>query len=218
MKQQLFQLLSIIALWTFFIPFILVLIKRLWLEVPFLLFGIYWMLNGVVNIIDTMPVFSKPSLEMLKLVYNTIDIPLVLLFIFFSTASASLKRFISYAVPAFLLLELGNCWVQGWTLEAVKYVMGLGLLLVFVAVIWVISLYMQKLEHSVQENALLFFHVSLFFAYGTFIIIYIFYYFIKVSGSMIDNYLIYYFSTLIAVAISTFGYYLKTSARSQVNQ
>lgn len=190
--------------------------KRLWSEIPFLLFGVYWTLNGLVNLMDQLTIFPPGTIETLKVAYNTIDIPLVLIWIRFSTDSRGLKQFTAWAAPAFLGVELVNFTLQGWSFSSAKYVMGLGLVLVLLAVVWGISLYMQKLEHSALEHALVFFHVSLFFAYGTFVIIYIFLYYVKIGDSRIDNYLIYYFSSLVAVGIASYGYLLRKSHQARI--
>lgn len=206
------------ALVAYFLPLLLVLYKRLWREIPFLLFGLYWMLNGVVNLVDKITIFQPGTIEIIKVAYNTIDIPLVLLLVNYSTTSQSLKRYTRAAAPSFFGLEMVNFLLQGWNYNAAKYVMGLGLVLVLVAVVWVISLYMQKLEHSALEHALVFFHVSLFFAYGTFVIIYIFYYYVQITDSGIDNYLIYYFSSFVAVMIASYGYLVRKSSQAQLGK
>ena len=77
---------------------------------------------------------------------------------------------------------------------------------------------MQKLEHTAKENAIVFMHVSWLFAYGTFVIIYIFEYYVKISGSEIDNFLIYYISSLIAVAIASIGFGIKNGTTIPMKQ
>jgi hypothetical protein len=98
---------------------------------------------------------------------------------------------------------------MGWVHESAKYVMAISLILILFLLFWEISLYMQKLEHSARENAMIFIHISWLFAYGTFVVIYIFEYYIKVSGSDIDNFLIYYISTLIAVTIASIAFSIR---------
>ena len=104
--------------------------------------------------------------------------------------------------------------VKGWNYDAAKYVLAAGLLMVLYAVVWEISRYMHKLEHTRHEKAMVFIHVSFLFAYGTFIIIYIFDYYIKVGVSSMDNFIIYYISSLIAIIIASIGYLAKGSKRN----
>lgn len=209
LKQQIFSILSIAAIIANFIPLLLVLIKKLWKEIPFVLFGIYWMIGGIVNLLDVIPGLSQDSREIITVVYNMLDVPMVLALLYFSTTSTTIRKFTRFTAPVFLAVQLVNFFSRGWNYDAAKYVMAVGLLLVLTVIIWEISLYMQKLEHTPQENALIFIHVSLMFAYGTFVIIYIFDYYIKVSNSGMDNFLIYYVSTLVAIIIASFGYLMK---------
>jgi hypothetical protein len=209
LKQQIFSILSIAAIVANFIPLFLVLVKKLWKEIPFVLFGIYWMIGGIVNLLDIIPGLTQGSRETITVVYNMLDVPMVLALLYFSTASPAIRKFTRFTAPVFLAVQLVNFFSRGWNYDAAKYVMAVGLLLVLTVIIWEISLYMQKLEHTPQENAVIFIHVSLMFAYGTFVIIYIFDYYIQISNSGMDNFLIYYVSTLVAIIIASFGYLMK---------
>lgn len=214
MKQQIFSILSVLAITANFIPILLVLLKKLWKETPFLLFGLYWMLGGLVNILDKIPGISLHTLETITVVYNMLDVPIVLALLHYSTASANIRKFTKLTAPAFLLVQLVNFLMRGWNYDAAKYLLAIGLLLVLTVVVWEISLYMQKLVHNAHENAMIFIHVSLLFAYGTFVIIYIFDYYVRISDSSMDNFMIYYISSLVAIIIASFGFFLKKPVRS----
>ena len=206
LKLIFYHLLSIAALIAFFLPILLVGLKRLWPEKPFLIFGVYWLISGMVNLVETFMVLPAGANETLKVALNTADIPLALAFIHYSTASFRLKRFTAYAAPLFFCAELVNFYWRGWHYDSGKYIMGVGILLVLIGVIWEISIYMHKLEHDANEHSMVFFHISLFFAYGTLVIIYVFYYYFEIRDAKIDNYLIYYFSSLVAILIASYGF------------
>ncbi|MFM9907747.1 MAG: hypothetical protein ACKVOW_00290 [Chitinophagaceae bacterium] len=214
MKNQLYQIISILAISVSFLPIALVSIKKLWREPAFLLMGFYWMLSGLVNLTDKVPSISHKSLDMITMIYNMVDIPIILWILSYTTASRNLKKFTRISSPILFLLQLLLFIVYGWNFDAAKYVLAGGLLAVLIAVVWEISLYMQKLEHTKHENSMIFIYVSLLFAYGTFIIVYIFDYYINVNSSSVDNLIIYYISTLIAVLIAAIGYFSKASSRN----
>lgn len=176
--------------------------------------GFYWMLSGLVNLTDKVPSISHKSLDLITMIYNMVDIPIILWILSYTTASGNLKKFTRISSPTLFLLQLLLFIVYGWNFDAAKYVLAGGLLAVLIAVVWEISLYMQKLEHTKHENSMIFIHVSLLFAYGTFIIVYIFDYYINVNSSSVDNLIIYYISTLIAVLIAAIGYFSKASSRN----
>jgi len=196
-----------------FIPIFLVLVKKLWKESAFLLIAFYWVLSGLVNVLDKIGI-AKNAMDLITIVYNMFDIPIVLGLIYFTTKSFRIKRFTMIAAPALLVAQLISFMVKGWNYDAAKYVLAAGLLMVIYAVVCELSLYMHKLEHTRHEKAMVFIHVSFLFAYGTFIIIYVFDYYIKVGTSSIDNFIIYYISSLIAIIIASIGYLAKGSSRN----
>lgn len=207
MKTQIYEILSGLTIFAYFLPLIILLSRKLWQEKPLLLFGIYWSLNGFVNGIKRFDLVTESVKQFMTVAYNLIDMPLVLFFVFLSTASVAVRNFTRVAAPVLLLLGLINFLLRGWNYPAAKYVMGLGLLLVLVAVVWEIGNYTQKLEHTAHEKTLMYSYVSLFFAYGTFVIVYIFLYYVRVQDAVVDNYLIYYFSSLIAIVITSYGFW-----------
>lgn len=213
MKNQFYQIISIIAIISYFIPLSIVVFKKLWKEKPFVLFAGYWGLNGIVSLLDKVPGIDKALLEKITVVYNMLDIPIVLGLLFIATSSASIKKFTKIVAPSFLLLQLINFMILGWNYGSAKYTLALGLLLILTCLVWEISLFMHKLEHTDHENAMIFIYVSLLFAYGTFIVIYIFDYYVTVSDSNIDNFLIYYISSLVAIIIASIGFLAKKTSR-----
>ena len=213
MKSQVYNIISVTAIAASFIPIFLVLVKKLWKESAFLLIAFYWVLSGLVNILDKTGI-AKTTMDLITIVYNMFDIPIVLGLIYFTTKSFRIKRFTLIAAPSLLMAQLISFMVKGWNYDAAKYVLAAGLLMVIYAVICELSLYMHKLEHTRHEKAMVFIHVSFLFAYGTFIIIYIFDYCIKVGTSSIDNFIIYYISSLIAIIIASIGYLAKGSSRN----
>ena len=213
MKSQVYNIISVIAITASFIPIVLVLVKKLWKESAFLLIAFYWVLSGIVNILDKSGI-AKPTMDLVTIIYNMCDIPIVLGLIYFTTKSFRIKRFTMIAAPALLVAQLISFIVKGWNYDAAKYVLAAGLLMVIYAVVCELSLYMHKLQHTRHEKAMVFIHVSFLFAYGTFIIIYIFDYYVKVGVSSIDNFIIYYISSLIAIIIASIGYLAKGSSRN----
>jgi hypothetical protein len=213
-KTQLYQIISICAITASFVPIILVSIKRLWKEPAFLFIAIYWMISGFINLIDKIPGITARQLEVVTVVYNMFDIPIVLGIIFYTSRSAMIRRFTSVAAPALLLAQLASFTWKGWNYDAAKYILAAGLLVILVVVVWEISLYMQKLKHNRHEKAMIFIYVSWLFSYGTFIIVYIFDYYVNASGYSIENLIIYYISTFVAILIALCGYIAKSSKRN----
>ena len=208
MKDQLFDLVSILAVIAYFIPITIVVINRLWKHTPFMLFASYWLLSGLVNLFDFIPGISLEFRNSIGALYNMIDIPFMLCIFYFTSSSEWIRQFSKYSCISFILIESVNAYYNGINYQAIKYVVGIGVLLVLFIIVSEIIFYLRKMEHTALEKALLFIYSALLFEYGTYVIIYIFEYYIKGSSS-IDNLLIYYISSLVAIIIACFGFIIK---------
>ena len=208
MKDQLFDIISVLAVIAYFIPITIVLINRLWKHRPFLLFASYWSLAGIVNLFDFIPGTTPGFRNTIGALYNMIDIPFMLFIFYFTSFSQKIRQFAKYSAISFILVEAINAYYNGISFQAIKYVVGIGVLLVLCVIISEIIYYLRKMEHSPLEKALLFIYSALLFEYGTYVIIYIFEYYIT-GSSVIDNLLIYYISSLVAIIIACFGFIIK---------
>jgi hypothetical protein len=217
-KTQFYQILSVLAIVAYFIPLLLIWITKRTQEKSFLLLSLYWSLNGVINLVDKLNVFPSSFYQKLTLIYNMIDIPMVMGILWFTTNSKNVRKFASIVAPSLVVAQLVSFVYMGWVHESAKYVMAASLTSILVLLFWEISIYMQKLEHTATENAIVFMHVSWLFAYGTFVVIYIFEFYVKISGSEMDNFLIYYISSLIAVAIASIGFSVKNGTTVPMKQ
>ncbi len=101
-------------------------------------------------------------------------------------------------------------------------IIGSGLLLILVYSLVGLLQYLRKMEHTPLENSMVFVYASLLFAYGSFLIIYIFAH-VRATRSSGDNndadsYLLYYISLLLSAIVTTAGlftYGIRKSRRSR---
>jgi hypothetical protein len=107
----------------------------------------------------------------------------------------------------FSITEIISILIHGINYNALKYPLGAGIAVVLFIVSMEIIRYMQKVEHSNRQNAKMFIYAAVLFEYSTFILIYIFDYFVDVTDKK-DSFLIYYISTLGAILIASCGYLL----------
>jgi hypothetical protein len=207
-KHQIYHVVSIVAIIGYFVPILIVLLKKLWPTTPFLLFAAYWLLGGLVNTIDFMHLQPR-TIEIVTVFYNSVDMPAVLAIIYFTTSSSSIKKFTRIIVPTLIALEVVNLSIRGINYDSLKYTTAVGLIIVLLVIIWEIILYLQKIEHSGIEKGLLFIYAALLFEYGTYIVIYIFDYYLEEASTTIDNFIVYYISSLVAVIIAICGFMTK---------
>ena len=213
MKDQFYKIISILATVAYFIPAFIVLFKKLWRDTYFFYLGIYWFLGAMVNIATNTIGMELLTLEIITVVYNMIDIPFILWILWYTSFSSHLAKLLRFVIVGYVITEIVLVLTFGLNYDAIKYIIGGGLLLVVTTLIWEITIYLQRIEHSNREKAMLFIYAALLFEYGSFTIVYIFDYFI-IPADQVDKWLIYYISTLIAIVIACFGFLLKKTNKS----
>lgn len=205
MKNQIYLVVSYLTVILAFVPLVIILLKKFWQVSPFNYFAVYWAINGVVNSMLLIKGLNKAFTEVMIVVYNALDIPMMVFIIYLAASSDKLKRLIRIGITLFLVFEIA-CLIQGgFKYEALKYSMALGLVFMMTIIIWQISLFMQQMEHATREKALLLIHGALLFQYGTYIVVYVFDYYVTDIADNVDKFLIYYISTIISIAVGSSG-------------
>lgn len=189
-------------------PMLIVIGKKLWSQIPFRLFAMFWLVSAVINVVEFFPL-SNGANEMFTVLYNLLDVPFILTIIYFSTSSPVVKKITRIAVPVLVATGLVNCIIRGFEYASLKFVLGGELIIVLSVIIGEIILKLQKIKHTRQERALLLIYAALLFEYGTYVVIYIFDYFIPGASSTTDNFLVYYFSSLVALTVAICGFLTK---------
>jgi hypothetical protein len=200
-----FEIISIAAVASYFVPLILVFYKRLWKDPFFLLFAAYWALGGIINVTDIIPDFPKKATYMIGVFYNMLDIPFILYILYFTSSSQNIRKTTLSGLVLISIFEVVSVVLNGITYDALKYPLGVGIAMVLFIVIQEIIRYMQNIEHSNRQNSKILVYAAVLFEYATFIVIYIFDYFIETPNRQ-DSFLIYYISTLVAIFIASCGY------------
>lgn len=195
------------AVISYFIPLALVLLRGLWRDKFFLLFALYWSTGGIINCPDLIPSFPAELMYTVGLTYNLLDIPVILTIFYYTGSSPMVRRFAGSALIAILLIEVVSIIFAGFDYAALKYTIGPGIALVMTILIWEILRYLQQIEQPNRQTAKVFIYAALLFEYATFILIYIFDYFIA-DSTREDSFVIYYISTIVAIVIASSGYLL----------
>lgn len=208
MKEQVYNIIFLLAAVAYFVPAVIVVWKKLYKDRVVSLFAIYWTIGGIINLLDKIPGLNSAARDLLTVGYNLIDIPLVLFIFYCTTNSAVLKKFILMAGSGYILIEIIHCVVKGMGYHDSGYVMGLGTLLALIVIGWEILRYFSVMEHSSREKAMIFIYAAMLFEYGSYVIVYIFEFYFH-GNPNIDTLLIYYFSALIGVAIASVGFLSK---------
>lgn len=209
MKEQVYEIITLLATIAYFVPAFIVIFKRLWKDPYFIYLGLYWLAGAVVNIVTGIK--SLP-VEVIAVLYNMVDIPFMLWILWYTSSSTSLAKILRVVIAAYITIEVILVLISGVNYDAIKYIMGIGVLLVLVTLVWEITLYLQRIEHSNRERSMLFIYAALLFEYGSYTVVYIFDYFI-IPPDQEDTLLIYYSSSLIAISIACFGFLIKKNKK-----
>jgi hypothetical protein len=208
-KQVLLEILSVATVLSFFVPLIIVILKRLAKDPFFVSFAIYWSISGITGLTDFVPGIPKHVSQTVGAVANMLDIPIVLALLYYTSTSLMVKKFTSVAFICYMILEASGVLIKGVNYEALKYPLGTGLVLVLIVITWEIARYLQKVEHSNRQNAKVLIYAALLFEYACYIVVYVVDYFTNDTDYQSlkpDMYLIYYVSTLIGILIASSGY------------
>ncbi|HMH20540.1 MAG TPA: hypothetical protein VK563_02135 [Puia sp.] len=217
----LYNVISNLAIALCFIPLILLFWKKMRKDKAYWMVGLYWLATGLVNLPNFGSAFAvqaghTPLQDRIKLIYNLLDTPLILLIFLYSAPGKKHKKHILLVLFLFLLMEGGLLDWKGYDTLSSALIIGAGMLLVFSYSITGLVQYMKKMEHTSFENSMVFVHAALLFAYGSFIIIYIF---IRVHPSTIDkqdSFMIYYISLLLSAVITCLGLWSYGIRRRQI--
>lgn len=207
-KSIIYQIVSVLAVGLYFVPMLIVIVKKLWSAVPFRLFALYWLVCAFANLVEYLHL-SPRALDLYTVVYNLLDIPLVLTVFYFSSSSPVVKKFVRIVAPALLVIGLVNCIIRGFNTDVLEYVLGLELVVVLSVIVWEIILKLQQIRLTGPVKGLLMIYAALFFEYGTFVVIYIFDYFLPGTSTSTDNFLVYYLSSLVALPVAICGFLTK---------
>jgi hypothetical protein len=208
-KSHIYQIASILTIVLSLVPTLIVSVKKLWRATPFQLFALYWMLNGMINVVVLSRLFDKATLEKIIVVYNALDVPIMACALYLSTTSVRLRKLMRTGFGAFVAYELFCLARYGLHYEALKYAMGIGVIMLMVVIVWQIVLFLRQMEYATREKALLYILGSLLFQYGMYLVVYVFDYFMEEIPDHVDKFLIYYTASIISLTIANCGLLLK---------
>ena len=205
-----YAVISNLAIVLCFIPFLLLGWKKMRQVNTYCVLGVYWFLNGLVNLLALdFAHFSDSHLftRQLNNYYSLAEAPLILL----AFACAQSGRGRRQLLLVLLLLVAGESALiamRGHHIPATAVILASGLMLIIAYSLTGLVQYIKKMEHTRFENSMVFVYGSLLFAYGSFLIIYIFTHVRGNGGSTendMDSFLLYYISLLLSSAVTSAG-------------
>ena len=195
-----------IAILLFFVPLVIVIVRKLWTDKFFRIFAVYCTIEGLVNLLDFIPPIPHKFISDLNVVYNMLDFPMMLFLIYQIAVPEKFRNFMKAGIAVYFVFQFYFLFKLGIQYDAIKYTMGLGLVLVIGSVLWMLVNYLQRPDLENRQKAYMMILASILFDYGTFVVIYIFDYFMSNSDAPNkDNLLLYYASSIVGMLITIAG-------------
>ena len=204
---MLYAVLSNMAIVLCFVPLLLLWFKKLLHEKTYLFTALYWTANGIMNMPEWLGLSQNHVLQyQVTLLYNLLDAPMVLLVFLFSSTGKK-RKYILLITRLFILFELIMLVWKGYNISSSTVIIGVGAFLAITLSIIGVLEYLQKIEHTSNENTMVFIYASFLFAYGIFIVIYLFSYLKIAESEPADNFFIYYISVFLSSCLTCFGFW-----------
>lgn len=193
---------SILAVTLCFIPIILYWRKRLAPDKSYLTIALFWAINGITYAPEIFHwTWYLAITNQITLIYNLIDAPLIILFFYFSFK----RKFFLQLLAAFFIFEILVIARMGFNFNSDNIIIGSGTLVCLILNIWGTSVYFQKIQHSMEENALVFINAGLIFYYGLFTVVFVFDYLLYRRVNLPYVTFVNYFSICMATGLISFG-------------
>ncbi|MET0241838.1 MAG: hypothetical protein ABW174_00130 [Flavitalea sp.] len=203
MKEQINHIISWIALIAYYVPLAIVLLRKMWKDLPIVMFSCYWALGGLMHLSPY--ILPRWLDQIIGIVFNNIiDVPFVMFIFYLNTTHKTMKHLTKLLIPVYIFVEIMNGLLRGFTESSFKYLMGGGVIVSLVLVIAEIVRYFQDMDSPDREKAKIFLYFAILFEYASYGIVYVFTYFIDSPET--DRMVIYSASTLLGIAIACFGF------------
>ncbi len=196
---------GILSAFAFFIPVLIILLFRLTDNKSLVALLCYFLITGVYNLIGVgilkVPVRTE---EILFVVSNYLDAPLMLVSILFFSTTPQRRKTIYISLVVFIIYEIIIGIIHGFAPASVIYIMGPGIVLLL---IYAVAFFIHYIKLSIEKNTgfgKTFMITSIVFAYGCYAMIYFFYY-LQTSSPMDDVFLIYYIASFITSVLMSIG-------------
>ncbi len=205
---QLYRIVSAVTAVSFFLPVIILLVKRMWKHRGFTWFACYWLVGGIINLIDILGLVETTGGSWINRAYNLFEAPFMLTVLYFTSQNKTIRKALIRVFVIFMTAELLTTFITRLHAITETVMVGLGTLIILTFIIWEIISYLVRIEHSHFEKVMQFVYAGLVFEYGISIITFIFSYIYPPppDKDYTDNYYLYDISIIITITLVSWGF------------
>jgi hypothetical protein len=182
---------------TFALPILIIIFSRLFVNVSLLALVVYFFSAFFCNLLSENIIVLSPALETsLAVISNYLDVPLILLSVLMFSTEKWMNKTINICLAVFLAYELIIFLNFRLLPVSTKYVMGPGIILILLISIY---LFINNIKRTILQGkgfGKTLIISSILFAYGSYLLVYIFYY-IQKTPNKADVVTIYYLTSII---------------------
>jgi hypothetical protein len=200
------DILGIISTAVLFIPFLLIVVLKLFTHRSFLALSIYYLSSGIYNLIAQNVILAPVSVaRSIGILNNLLDAPLMMFFLIFFSPSPLMKKRITAIILTFLAFEAIILAGFGFNVKTVKIVLGpdIAIILTITSAFFLRNVRLAIVNQKSLGKATMIFSVLL--AYSIFSLVYIFYYLLKNQQYKEDAQLVYYLVILLSTILMSIG-------------
>ena len=197
------------------LPLILIIGLRLYTNKSFLALGVHYLLAFSYNLMTSGIIDSSvPWRRNLALSNNFLDVPLLIFFLLYFTSSWRLSKQFLTALAAYVVFEIITVIIAGFSVTATTIILGPGILIILSFCFYFFLKHIQVNHDHAQEPGKIVMLSTLLFSYGSYSLIYIFHYVLKMPY-LNDAFLVYYLVTTFASIAMAIGIWIERNGITQ---
>ena len=201
-------LFGVACILSFCLPLAVILYNRFYTHKSLAALLVYYTLALADNILAQEIIFVPGHfLHTFKVVNNYLDVPLMLVTLLYFCPNRQKQKVVNIIAGVFLTYEIIIALVFGLTTKAIIYIMGPGLIVIL---IYALYLFIRQVKFSIMNGKNVgrtLMLASIFFAYGSYTLIYFFYYILQTPYKS-DTLLLYFMSSIISSVLMAVGLHM----------
>jgi hypothetical protein len=193
---------------SFCLPLAIIIYNRFYTHKSLAALFVYYTLALADNIMAQQIIFVPQNFtRTFEIVNNYLDVPLMLMTLLYFCPNKQKQNVVNIIAGMFLAYEIVIAFVFGLTVKAIIYIMGPGLIVIL---LYAFYLFIRQVKFSIMNGKNVgrtLMLASIFFAYGSYTLIYFFYYILRTPYKS-DTLLLYFISSMVASVLMAIGLHM----------
>ena len=212
-----YAVIGVVSSFTFLLPVAIIVMLRLYKCSSLTVLMVYYLLECIYNLMVQHIIPSSLAVRHISgILINYMDAPMMLVVLMFFCNNEWKKKFVRVTLVAFLLGETVIAGIMGLTLKSVTLVLGLD---ITVILIYSFVLFLELVKQSIRRHRKVgrtLMVMAIFFSYGSYGLIYFFYY-VQKTNAVNDVFLLFFVSSAVSTILMSFGLFFVSKRLKHLN-